>query len=129
RRIVQRYVPVPEHTGPEIETGPLMVNRCAVTCENLAQVVPKTTLPPLPFQWTVITSPLRLHFPVSCLGSALFVADSATAVTIAASTSRARTSATRRSGCLLFIMVLPSTTRFPAARRLARSAEGRLRLR
>src|SRR5215467_9310453 len=128
--IPQRYVPVPEH-----DRGPLMLSRCAVTCENLVWNQPALltiallmlTLPRRP---TTITSPSpRSHLPVIFSGTAVSAADDATPVTIAASTSRARTSPAQRSWFLLFIMVLPSTTRFPAARRLARSAEGKLRLR
>jgi hypothetical protein len=53
------------------------------------------------------------------LGITVVVADAATPVMIAASRSRARRSAARRSRFLRFIMVPPSTTRFPVARRLA----------
>src|SRR5215469_8339583 len=94
----QRYVPVPEHNR-----GPLMLSRCALTRENSAWDQPallsrtelKLTLPLGP---TTITSPLPLsHLPVSCLGITVFVADAAAPVTIAASTSRARTSPAPRS--------------------------------
>src|SRR5262249_3065461 len=113
---LQAYVPVPEH-----DRGPLMLSRphpeCAVTCENSAchqpslptAVLLKLTLPRGP---TTISVPFSdSHFPISHLGTAVVVAEAATPVTIAASTSRARTSTARRS---LFLRVITlSAVRLP----------------
>src|SRR5215471_13098762 len=116
KKIVQRYVPVSEHDG----SMPLMLSRpkrlCAVTCENLAWFQPSLPTPvllklTLPRRPTTISGPsfIDVHLPVSCLGTTVVVADAATPLTLAASTSKPRTSAARRSRSLLFITVPPST--------------------
>ena len=74
--IAQRYVLVPEQGGAR----PLMFSRCAVTRENLAWMTPNSWI--LTLRWGLMTIVITLfsccQVPVSCLGTAVVAADSAT---------------------------------------------------
>src|SRR5215469_4821951 len=88
----QPYVPVPEPV-PEHDGMPLMISHphpeCVVTCEILRWYQRSRWMVTLPRRPTTIPP----HLPVSWLGTTVFVADAAIPVTVAAITSRARTSA------------------------------------